>query len=202
VESTIRKVLPLAESPLTTFQVYAAIPSILLNYEESYDWLFSQYIQIYAVDKKGRGADEPSPICLCFFSDFDSRRLVNMVADYTLIHREACPYLYMYDMPFDLIKKLSGSFVSFTKHCIDNSLYTFGYVNRMLIKAYNTNNDLEHQIFIYGYDDEREIFFFCDFLDDGVYTRSECSYSELESAYQAVMNHASIPGVNSIALLT
>ena len=45
------KILPVKKPIISTFPAYAASLAIFLqNYEKSYNWMFSQYIQIYAID--------------------------------------------------------------------------------------------------------------------------------------------------------
>ena len=84
MKSKTKKILPIVVPPITTFPPYAAMLSILYNYEEAYDWMFSQYIQIYAIDKTGRNSTD-SAVCQCFFGDFDTRRLACIIADHSFL---------------------------------------------------------------------------------------------------------------------
>jgi hypothetical protein len=65
-------------------------------------------------------------------------------------------------------------------------MYVYTYVNTLEISAYGrtaeTTDFNGHPIFIYGYDDEKEIFNIADFFRGGKYSFEECSYSEMVAA--------------------
>ena len=145
-----KSILPIAKAPITTFLPYAAPLSILYNYKESYDWLFSHYIQIYAADKTGREPAESNPFTLCFYGDYDTRRLAWVLADFAVFRRELCPYLCTYEMPHELLKSSGETFTSYVKRNIDLSIYIYGHVNVGKIKVYGIDRNFHHHNQIRG----------------------------------------------------
>jgi len=182
-----KKILPLAEPPITTFPSYAATLGILSNYEETYDWFYSHYIQLCTVDIVNRydGKGLQTPYMICFFADTDPRRFMSPVCDNYFLRRDICPYLDIFEIPHELITSMGKSFVSIIKHCIDLNMYLFGLLNVSHIKQYGRRGGICHEVFIYGYDDDEEVVYFADFpiSDTYKYTYSKCSYQEIENAF-------------------
>ncbi|MCL2125479.1 MAG: hypothetical protein FWH33_05760 [Oscillospiraceae bacterium] len=196
----MKKILPLATSPITTFPPYATTLSILFNHEDAYDWIYSQYIQIYVIDKPGRDLTDENPFAGCFFSDFDTRRLAWVNADDTFHRGDMSPYLYMFDTPYEYIAPYD-TFVSYIKHNIDLSMYVYGLANVGKIAAYKRGGDANHQVLIFGYDDSVEEFYFADFLKDGRYMQSKCKFAEVEAAYRSIVDLPYAPWFKSMTAI-
>ncbi len=200
----MKKILPLAEPPITTFPSYAAALGIMANYKESYDWFYSQYIQLCAIEITNPYEKEHThaPYVPIFFVDTDVRRLTNTFSDYYFVMRENCPYLNIFEIPNELIDSFSGSFVEFIKYCIRTGMYIFTFLDVSKIKQYRQVPSKFHEIFIFGYDDENEIVHFADFPINNAskYSYSTCPYNEIEEAYSS-MKQFEYPLIKSTALI-
>jgi len=56
----MKNILPLGNPQITTFPSYAATLGVLSNYEETYAWIYSQYIKLCAVEITNAYKDEYS----------------------------------------------------------------------------------------------------------------------------------------------
>lgn len=199
-----KKLLPLAKPPITTFPSYAAALGIMANYEESYDWFYSQYIQLCTIEITNPYENEEThaPYIPTFFVDTDMRRITHTFSDYYFVMRENCPFLSICEVPNSLINVYDESFVEFIKKCIDLDMYIFTFLDVTKIGEYKSVSAGFHEIFIYGYDDEKSCVYFADFPinDSSKYGYSTCPYLEVEEAYYS-MNMLPYPIVKSVALI-
>ncbi|MDR1181290.1 MAG: hypothetical protein LBL13_04875 [Bacteroidales bacterium] len=196
----MKKVLPINYPPLTTSTGYADALAILTAYEKASDWVYSQYIQTFAIQTMPADpTKEYWPLTgytESFFCDFDYRRMAHTINDGLFFDREKCPFLNVFDIPFDIISIYENSFVSFIKHCIDQSMYIYAIADVSVISAYPSHST--HPMLIYGYDDDEQTFLFGDFLQNSVYSFSKCSYTETEQAFQNA-KHTDFPLIKSLA---
>ena len=77
-ERGLVKVLPVKHPPITTFQGYAVPLSIQVCYPVTFDWMYSNYINIYAFERPKRQKDD-IPIIGGFLSDGVSLIMVSGV---------------------------------------------------------------------------------------------------------------------------
>lgn len=198
------KILPVTYPPLTTYPGYANALSIFCSHEEAYDWMYSHYLQIYVTQiiinsEDKENAYPTAGFAPSFFGDYDNRRLTNTICDGLFLDREKCPFLNIFEIPNELIMSYDSSYVSFFKRCIDQSMYIYAHTDVAKIKEYKLEEEYDHPIFIYGYNDDEKVFYFADFLDNYFkYTFTKCSYDEIENAFQNVKN-TFLPMVKSVA---
>ena len=183
-------ILPVAYPPITTYSAFAATLSILYSHEESYDWVFSHYLQIYAVSKTDLSEPFPpggGPYKVVFFGDMDNRRLTYSNCEFMFFSKESCQYLDLFEVPCDLFNSYNESFVSFIKRSIDMNMYLYLYVDQSKISAFKRTNGYVHPLFIFGYDDCSATVHVADFVG-GKFTYFKASYIEIENAYQSGLN--------------
>ena len=194
--------LPVVYPTITTFPPYADALAIMESYEECLDWVFSHYIQVAAVEVLDGAKDNIRSIMPCFFVDFDNRRIINTIADSIFLNREINPFLNIFEIPNTMIEQMGVSYVSFIRTAISQSMYVYAYCDISKIREYNQNASESHEVFIYGFDDERRIFQYADFPNNRShkYMFSECSYDEIEKAFNGIKN-VFIPIVKSIGLV-
>jgi hypothetical protein len=178
------KILPVTYPPITTFHGYADVLAILCNYENTYDWVYTNYLQIYACESVNRGKDDPQ--CHVFFIDRDTRKYGNFFYNGNIFRQEGCPFLLFSEIPIELIPILGNTFVGFIKECVDRSNYVYTFVDVARIREFNLDHSKLHDIFIYGYDDEEGVIYFAEFLNNDIqkYNFSKCTYKEAEEAFQ------------------
>jgi hypothetical protein len=196
-------ILPVASPTITTLTGYADALAILQSREEALDWVYSNYLQFYIT--KAEIVDinaeyyPTAGYAPCFFGDFDNRRLANAVADGIFLNREACPHLNVFEMPNDLLLSYNKSFVTHIKKCIERSMYVYGHADVSKISVYKISEEgADHPVLIYGYDDDKQIFHFADFIENDTFTFATATYGEIEDAFQGAMR-LYLPLVKSIA---
>lgn len=195
-------ILPVTYPTITTFPPYADALAILMSHKESLDWVYSHYIQTYIVEVIEGSENNLRPIMPCFFGDFDSRRIVNTVSDCIFLNREINPFLNIFEVPNDIIETIEGEYVSFIKKALDSSMYVYAYCDISKIKDYNRQECAAHEVFIFGYDDSKNLFHYADFPNNRSYKYkfSTCTYDEIEAAFRAV-KELFVPVVKSVALI-
>ena len=184
------KKLPITIPPITTFPGYADILAVLFCYPNSYEWIYSNYLQVFAIDIPNRTLQKGA-IEVGFFSDIDYRCIYNRDQKNSFFRIQMCPFLYFKSIPNRLVKMLKFSFIDFVKDCIDNGQYIFLYINPEKISAYNRNQNYYHEMFIYGYDDSKQTIYFTDFPinSNTHYDYGECSFEELEESYSFYLQY-------------
>jgi hypothetical protein len=194
------KILPVKYPPITTFHGYADVLAILCNYENTFDWIYSHYLQIYACESENRGKDDPP--CHAFFIDRDTRKYGNFFYNGNIFRQEGCPFLLFSEIPIELMHIFGNSIVSFIKECINLSNYVYMFVDVAEIEEYKLGQSTLHDIFIYGYDDNESVLYFAEFLNSEIqkYNFSKCTYKEVENAFQYGMR-SEAPFMKQIALM-
>lgn len=156
----VKRILEMRKPLLSSFPVYGDLFSILEQTEHVKNWMCNNFIQLNCVE----------PIVF-----FESYRSVFY----------NCPHLSTSNVIREEIKECwDGRLIDFIKQKIDYGYYIFLYVDRKYIQQYKTQESFEHEMFIYGYDDDN--FYCADNMDGGKYTQFICSQMEIDEAYWKV----------------
>lgn len=131
--------------------------SILQSYPSTKKWLMCNFIQLF-------GTDEDT---IDYF-DFDTYN---------------CPYLNYGEISFSVIEKIS-TYKDFIIEMINNLYYVSVYVETKWIDLYDHDMGM-HQIFIYGYDLKKNVFYCADHFINNQYSYKEC---KIEKIIQAIEN--------------
>lgn len=154
-------------SPLiTSYPTHANIMSTLLQYENSIQWFYENYIQLFA------RTNAPE---FCYV-DF-----------YAPLPWKACPWLYSTKISREMLKIKGKSIIKFLIESIDLGNYIFLYLNHFHLShsnAYKKNN-IMHDTYIYGYDLKEEYFTVADFFNMK-YQNVTVGFSDVEKAYDTV----------------
>lgn len=151
--------LPFISPIITHVPFDNCLLGILQNYPKTYDWIYSNFLNIYF--NKKNGADY-------FFPKFL----------WTI-----CPFIDAYSVPYILIKKNFQSYTDFLEHCIEKNFYVYNLLNVKYIKKYATNINTDHNSFLTNINTEQKIVQMHDFFNDGIYESYNCSYSEINTAF-------------------
>jgi hypothetical protein len=163
--------LPIIYPPINAFPHKGALFSVLFAREECKPWIFSNFIQIYSL--KDLYKNKPRTGTVDFF--------YNMYGDWTYFHLKANPWIKLNSMPFEYLRLLKPDIVDFIKMCIDKNRYLFFDIDMYYISAYKINYNkahVPHEIFIYGYDDEKKVFY----IGDNTalkYSHEQMTYDEI-----------------------
>jgi len=112
---------------------------------------------------------------------------------YFVAKNKTCPFLDIYREPYTEYQSRNMSIIDYLKFNIINEFYIFLFVDTSKIPAYNRVLPVRHCPLIFGFDDEKEVFFFRDYC--GIYYETHtAAYSEME---QAVASFISSPDIRA-----
>lgn len=150
---------------INSYPIYGSLFSIIEDSDVVDNWLCNNFIQLRLLTN-----------VTVFFESYRSI-LFNCP---NMTHSRYCKNMLEADYNRNLPK--------FIINMLNNNYYIFLNVDRYYIKKYNYygKNHLFHELFIIGYDDSKQIFYCCDNIDSGKFEEFECTFSELQIAYDNV----------------
>lgn len=151
----MKKILPIYNTPITSYPHTADIASILWKDKYIYPWLMNCFIKLY-----GWGTEH---------------------IDYEDFWMMDCPAILCERLNKGLIIKGWKNYIAFIIEALNFNYYVYLVANTKEINAYG-KLWIPHDLFIYGYDDINCEFYFSDCLESGKYMSSSVSYAELEKA--------------------
>lgn len=156
--------------PITSYHYHSDLLSVLLTHEESKTWLFNNYIQLEIPSRNANSYD------------MDTR----MDFSFPYSVWKSCPFLYYQRICRDFIKSKWNSVTEFIRDSINLDYYIYFDIDRYYIPGTNSYHDYHHthDLFVYGYDDEKQIFYITDYNISGKYSYNTADYDEVEDAYQ------------------
>jgi|GEM_PF-1665342 len=160
------KKLNIQHPPITSYQHHTAILSIPVHDKSYNDWIYYQYIQLFAVVESGR---------ISFFDFYPT----NYIFDST-------PWVRTEKMNKDDLDKTD--IVKFIMESINQDKYVYIVLECSEILAHNTpNKSFPHPIIIYGYNSDTQTFYISDFFNS-VYSFQEASFNEIRMGYERYMS--------------
>lgn len=138
------------------------ILGILQNYPDTFDWIYSNFINVYM--NKKNGADY-------FFPKF----LWNI-----------CPFIDTYTLPFIFVKNNFTNYTDFLESCLKDGFYVYSILNMRPIHKYKTQIDDDHNPIITNIDTLSRTVQMYDFFYNGIYTMYECSYDEMNESFRSL----------------
>lgn len=170
----MKMILPLADPLIKVYPMFANPLSIVLNSERAYGWFLNNFIQI-CINKKALN-----------FYDFNYK---------------ACPFLKRQTIDISFIRK-KLDILDLLCSAIEHGEYIYLLVNVKYIDVYLDKNDRLHDLFVYGADIEKQIFYIQDYFD-GNFTQACCSFQELIAAVNHVnTEYDNLPFDDHIDLLS
>lgn len=151
MRTVTKKILKVTYPSVTSWTWHANLFAMIEELPEAQDWIYSNYIQVHChTDERREGL---------FFEFFPT---------YTSIL--ACPLLHNQYIDRKFIQNGWGEWKDFLIYCIDNDYYIYGVCNEKYLNNFQDN--LYHELFIYGYDLNESIFYCADFTfsSSGKYT--------------------------------
>ncbi len=167
------KKLPVTDPLITSWQWHATLFSILSDDDNAKKWIFSNYIQLrcYNIEEIFTGDD-------MLFCDM-------MPGSSSL---KECPYLITSLMTKEQIESYCGNIVDFIIKTIDLGGYVYGVFDEAKILAHvNVDYKFPHELFIYGYDLDKEEFYVGDFTFKDHYTyNNTVSFEDIRKGYEDI----------------
>ncbi|WP_238651772.1 hypothetical protein [Paenibacillus piscarius] len=157
------KKLPMSEQNLvTTYNIDASFLSMAAShYKQTAPWIYGNFIQI----KGFKGTSQN------FF--------------YESQHDRDTPFFSIQRISREIIGRKWNNIIEFVIDCVDLDFYILLLVNNKYLSVSEAFGitDYYHDIFIYGYDLEKEVFYIAGNFTNGKYMRVTCSFCELNEAY-------------------
>lgn len=91
-----------------------------------------------------------------------------------------CPYIENMSIKSEIIGY--NKVIQFIKKCIVDKYYVIIDINTKYIHSYT--DTFLHNMFIYGFDDEKKIFYIADFFENEHYNFKTCSYKEVKQGIE------------------
>ncbi|RCX12710.1 hypothetical protein DFR58_1209 [Anaerobacterium chartisolvens] len=158
------KILYTHDPIVNTYTTYGILFSIM--HDRMWPWIFNNFIQIRYAPAWGMYV-------------FDNHRL--LLSD--------CPYIAYYCFPQSLIiSKWNKSLKQLIIDSVNSDFYLFLFADRYYIPKSDCylKEHNPHEIFIFGYDLEKEIVYAADNLEYGKFIQIKCTFQELENGYWSV----------------
>ncbi len=175
----MKKVLDLQECIVDVYNGYACTTSIILENNAGRNWFVQNYLN-YMVSYN---EDYDYVIFDYFYSDTFFNTAINCFQPENMV---SFPYS-CYSVPATEVNDIIG----FVKELINREFYICLFVNCKYLSKYHETEDFIHDIFIYGYDDEKEIVYSTGYIGGQKYTKLEHTFGELVKAY-GTMNVKSV----------
>ena len=154
-------VLPVAKPNITHTPVIANMLSILQTNPNTESWIANHFVNIF-INNDG------------IFDNFYDRNMFFYV----------CLWLQVNQIRREVVLRICHRITDYVKALLAEGFYVYAAGNTEHIPAYHNKHYWTHNLFVYGYDDELQLFYISDFFVNGKYERATCSYDELELALQ------------------
>lgn len=142
---------------ITTYPLFANPLSILLTKKYTYNYIYASFIQIISTKKNGAIS----------FYDFNYR---------------TCPFLNIHKISKKIINEQSN-YSEAIRYFLSKGYYLYFLINPQYINVYHGKKERCHDIFVFGFDNERQLFYIADNFT-GKYEQALCTYEELRNAIE------------------
>lgn len=157
-------ILGVGEPPVTSYMSHAPIMTILAAGKDDYlPWLMNNYTQMI----------------------YNNCQLDYMISGN---YYHSCPFLNTQVIGRDILSRMDIDFVTLVTNSLDLGCYVMPIVNSVPISSFGhaDKTHFPHQLFIYGYDDETELFYVGDFFQGGDFRLTTAPYEEVREAYYSL----------------
>ena len=169
-----KKILDITKPMITSWQWHATLFSILSDDENAKRWIFSNYIQLrcYNIQEIFTG---------------DDMLLADIMPGSSSL--KECPYLITSLLTKEQIDSYCGNIIDFIIKTINLNGYVYGVFDEAKILS---DSDVEvdykfpHELFIYGYDLEKEVFHVGDFTFTDRYSTNTVSFKDVQRGYEDI----------------
>ena len=161
------KKLPVTYPMITSWQWHATLFSILSDDDNAKKWIFSNYIQLrcYNIQEIFTG---------------DDMLLADIMPGSSSL--KECPYLITSIMTKQQIESYTGNIIDFIIKTIDLDGYVYGVFDEArILSDYDVDYKFPHELFIYGYNMDEEVFYVGDFTFKDHYSYNTVSFADIEN---------------------
>lgn len=169
------KKLPIVNSPINGYTIHSYPLSIMLNEPKSYEWFYSNYIQVVCNQSFNKNFFDFKNIC----SIIDGDEWINWLypgnpwikCESIVLYKDY--YKKIYEIIIWAIKQNDYVVITLDEYYLPNK------------QNYNINHNL-HEILCYGYNDEEDIIYALTFNQKGIFEEVKINYSDIQRAYESV----------------
>lgn len=174
-----KKVLEMSKPRVSVFPIYGHILSILPE-KMTEPWIYNTFIQLRYLDVEH----------ILFFDQY--RSLV-----------DGCPYINRNTIARKHIVSKYKNIVNYSEQMILENNYIFFHIDRYHIPFFDEYNKehIWHELLIFGFSREEQIFYCADNGADGKYTHFFCTYEELAAAYSGISGLRFLMDVHTLELV-
>lgn len=180
----MKRELQIGNSPVKTF-LFDAIPLSIISVKKDYlPWFYSNYIQV------------------CCRKDILSRKEL-FLQFYGPDQAFSAPYLEHQYYSWEFLRKCKIDIIDFVKSAIDNEYFYYGYVDDFYVhfRWDYQKNHVAHDIFLYGYDDEKKTLKSFGYTTERHLLECEISYDDFGKAFHSYLwSRSEYPWIDRIYL--
>ena len=170
----MKKILPIEYPIVTGYPVIANALSILQARQNTKNWILLNLMV---------------PVFL--YDEANGKILIDLGGDHTPWNTrylyDDCPYLTVYRYDRSWFHQQEQDIVSFIKWNIEHERYIYSDVCQKYVSEYHCDDPEKlHDLFIYGYDDSKRIFFGGDFFDKKKYQFITIPFDDYQKAFESV----------------
>jgi hypothetical protein len=157
---------------ITSWQWHATLFSILSGDDNAKKWIFSNYIQLrcYNIEEIFTG---------------DDILLTDIMPGSSSL--KECPYLITSLLTNQQIESYCGNIIDFIIKTIDLDGYVYGVFDEArILSDIDVDYKFPHELFIYGYDMDKEIFYVGDFTFQDKYSYNTVSFEDVRRGYEVI----------------
>ncbi|MNW44687.1 hypothetical protein D3C74_219260 [compost metagenome] len=157
------KILPMQYPAITSWQWQANTFAVLANYPQAKPWIMTHFIPLQLTLNEGSS-----------YVDF-----------YRTPTFEFCPWLLRQHLSRQLVRNFNKDICTFLMDCIDMNNYIYLLLDQA--QFLDIESFFSHDSFIFGYDEERDIFHIADFtFAGGKYSFNEITFEQMRRAYEGI----------------
>ncbi|WP_440109532.1 hypothetical protein [Paenibacillus sp. QZ-Y1] len=163
-------ILPMNYPVVTCYPNHSNLLSVISQNERYVDWFLDNYIQLLA------NKDE-------------YKRNILRLDFYTNDLWKTCPFVQIQQISRKTIAKKYDNIIDFFRDSIREQSYVYVLVDKYYISKYQNSykkNHYVHDIFLYGFDNDKEVFYAADNFAGGKYSYETIKFSESTDAYNHV----------------
>ncbi|MUG45248.1 hypothetical protein [Paenibacillus woosongensis] len=159
----MEKKLFMGQPLITGYPIHANISSILVQHPSYNNWIFTNHMQLrFDIYNNEFETD--------YFLEF-----------YQPLMREYHPLLNIHSISKLMLSNLNINICDFFMQILDSNNYIYTLIDKQHISAYKTRKSSPHDLFVYGYNKQRNIFYVADYFQN-FHMLSTASFEEIEKA--------------------
>jgi len=162
-------ILSMQDPLISSYPNYGHIFSIIGSKTKDYiPWVYNHFVQLYVPN------------------NFDDGIRIDYATPSIL---KSIPWIETNQINRKVISSKWNDIVDFLRDYINCNYYVYALYNVGKITAYKSKEFWHHDALIYGYDDDKKIFYFADNFKNGKYSLGIVSYEEIRNANKSFNEH-------------